>query len=365
MKLSKITSILEEFAPLSLQESYDNAGLLTGNANIDITSALLCIDITEDVINEAISKNCNLIISHHPLVFKGLKKITGDNYIERCIIKAIKSDIALYSAHTNLDCVSNGVSNKICEKLNLINTKILDSSTTKLCKISCFCPIGQPSVELREALFRSGAGELGNYSHCSFNTEGVGSFMGNDNSNPYIGEKNELHFEREQKIEVIVPQHLTQHIVREMIKAHPYEEVAYDVINLQNTNPTIGFGMIGELDKEIDSKDFLLTLKEIFNCKYIRHTDINKNSIKTIAVCGGSGSFLINKAIQQKADIFITGDIKYHDYFTTENKMILADIGHYESEQFTKDIFYEIVTKKLPKFAVQFSEVNTNPINYI
>lgn len=365
MELSKITSILEEFAPLALQEDYDNAGLITGNVNMDITSALVCIDITEDVIDEAITKECNLIISHHPLIFKGLKKITGNNYIERCIIKAIKHNIALYSAHTNLDSVSKGVSFKMCEKIGINNPKILNTSASKLCKLVCYCPIGKPSVDVRTAMFEAGAGNIGNYSQCSFNSEGTGSFMGNDNSNPFVGNKNEIHFEKEQKIEVIVPRHNIKQVVSEMLKAHPYEEVAYDIINIENENPTIGFGMIGELDNEIDSETFLLSLKEIFNCKYIRHTDLKNKTIKTVAVCGGSGSFLINKAMQQKADIFITGDIKYHDYFYTENKIILADIGHYESEQFTKDIFYEIVTKKLPKFAVQFSEVNTNPINYI
>lgn len=365
MKLSEITSAIEEIAPLSLQESYDNAGLITGNHNMDIDSALLCIDITEDVINEAITKKCNLIISHHPLIFKGLKKVTGDNYIERCIILAIKNDIALYSAHTNLDAIYNGVSKKMSEKLNLTNCRILDSSSHKLCKIVCFCPIGQSSLDVKAAMFRAGAGEIGNYSNCSFSTEGQGSFKGNNNSKPYVGEKNIIHFEKEERIEVIAPRHLINNIICEMLKAHPYEEVAYDIINIENTNPYIGFGMIGELNEEVNTKEFIHSLKDIFNCKSIKHTNIYKEKIKKIAVCGGSGSSLINRAMSQNADIYITGDIKYHDYFNTENKLTIVDIGHYESEQYTKDIFYEIVTKKLPKFAVRFSDINTNPINYI
>jgi dinuclear metal center YbgI/SA1388 family protein len=364
MILSSIISIIEDFAPLSLQESYDNAGLLTGERDMNISSALLCIDITEEVIDEAINNGDNLIISHHPLVFKGLKQLTGNSSIEKCLIKAIKNDIAIYTAHTNIDSVLKGVSGKMSEKLNLKNTHILSPTKGSLKKLICFCPEEQAD-KVRDAIFSTGAGDIGNYSHCSFNSEGFGSFTPGENTNPFVGKKSELHFEKEIKIETIVPDHLLSAAIKAMTDAHPYEELAYDIIPTDNINPNTGFGMIGELEQEMNSKDFLLLLKEIFACEYIKHSNIIKEKIKTIALCGGSGSFLINNAIKKKADIYITGDLKYHDYFTSENKIILADIGHFESEQFTKDIIYSLIKKKIPTFAVRFSEVNTNPINYI
>lgn len=364
MKLSKISAILEDFAPLSLQESYDNAGLLTGNKEMDISAALICIDITEEVIDEAIAKECKLIISHHPLVFKGLKKINGSNYIERCIIKAIKEDIAIYCAHTNIDSVRNGVSNKMGEKIGLTNTRILSPNKDTLKKLICYCPV-EHSEKVKEAIFKAGAGKIGNYDSCSYNIHGEGTFKANKDSNPYIGEKGKLHREQEMRIEVVLPKHLKGKVTAAMHNAHPYEEVAYDIMTTEIEDPTTGFGLIGELKEEIDTLEFLTSLKETFKCERIRHSPIKKTKIKTVALCGGSGSFLIDTALRNKADIFITGDIKYHDYFATEDKMIIADIGHYESEQFTKEIFYELLTKKIPTFAVRFSEVNTNPINYI
>jgi len=364
MKLSHITSILEDFAPLSLQESYDNAGLVTGHKEMDISEALLCIDITESVINEAIQKGCNLIISHHPLIFKGLKKINGSNYIERCVIKAIKNDIAIYCAHTNIDSVLNGVSHKMGDKLNLINTRILSPNKDNLKKLICYCP-KEHSEKVRNAIFKAGAGSIGNYDNCSFNINGEGTFKANLKANPFVGEKEKIHTESETRIEVLLPNHISNKVISAMKEAHPYEEVAFDIINTEINDTTTGFGLIGELEEEINTNDFLNLIKETFNCEAIRHSPLINTTIKTVALCGGSGSFLINNAINNKADIFITGDIKYHDYFTTEDKIILADIGHYESEQFTKDIFYELVTKKIPTFAVRFSEVNTNPINYI
>ncbi|MGB5989036.1 MAG: Nif3-like dinuclear metal center hexameric protein [Marinifilaceae bacterium] len=364
MKLSLITSLIEDFSPISLQESYDNAGLLTGNDDMEISSALLCLDITEEVIEEAIEAGNNLIISHHPLVFKGLKKFNGSNMVERCLIKAIKNDIAIYSAHTNIDSVINGVSAKMSEKLNLKNTKILAPTKGNLKKLICYCPKEQ-SDKVREAIFSAGAGEIGNYSNCSYNIEGKGSFKANEKANPFVGKIGDIHFEEEIRIETIVAEHRLQQTISAMTDAHPYEEVAYDIMQTENINPNIGFGMIGELEEAMDTKEFLQSLKTIFDCTHFKHSKIVKEQIKSVALCGGSGSFLINKALSKKADIYITGDIKYHDYFTTEDKIILADIGHYESEQFTKEIFYELVTKKLPTFAVRFSKVNTNPINYI
>jgi len=364
MLLSKIISVLENFAPLSLQESYDNAGLIVGSHKMEISSALLCIDITEEIIEEAIEKNCNLIISHHPLVFGGVKKINGKNYVERCLIKAIKTDIAIYSCHTNIDIVAKGVSHKMSEKLGLTQCRVLSPTKGNLNKIVCYVP-EDSAVKVRAAMFEAGAGTIGNYDNCSYNTSGYGSFRSGENTNPYVGEKGKTHFEKEIKIETIVHNHMIGKVIAEIKKNHPYEEVAYDIYPLNNPNPQIGFGMIGELEKEIDCIDFLKSVKDIFQCQHIKHTAIVKNKIKKVALCGGSGSFLTNVAISQKADIFISGDFKYHDYFKAENKLIIADIGHYESEQFTKEIFYELLIKKFPNFAVRISEINTNPINYI
>lgn len=364
MKLSYITSTIEEFAPLSLQESYDNAGLLTGCKDMSISAALLCIDITEEIIDEAIQKKCNLIISHHPLVFKGIKKINGKNHIERCLIKAIKNDIAIYSAHTNIDSVTNGVSYKMGEKLGLTNTRILSPNNGNLKKLICYCP-EEYSQKVREAIFKAGAGTIGKYDSCSFNSKGEGTFKANLKTNPFVGEKGIVHSEKEIRIETIFPQHLTGKVLYAIKEAHPYEEVAYDIFTTEINDFSTGFGLIGELKEDIDTLTFLKNVKDIFNCERIRYSPIIHSKVKTIALCGGSGSFLINDALRNKADLFITGDIKYHDYFTTEEKMMIADIGHYESEQFTKDIFYELLTKKIPTFAVRFSEVNTNPINYI
>jgi len=364
VKLNKIIKAIEEFAPLSLQESYDNSGLIIGSTDMEISSALLCIDITEDTIQEAIDKNCNLIISHHPIVFKGLKRFNKNNYVERCVIKAIKNDIAIYSAHTNIDSVRGGVSERICEKLNLKNKQILSPSGEKLRKLVCYVPSSH-TEQLRIALFDAGAGHIGKYSSCSYNTEGIGTFMPEKGSNPFVGEIKKLHHEKETRIEVVFPQNLKNKVINSLLANHPYEEVAYDIFILENINPNIGLGMTGELEKEIDSKDFLNIVKKTFKCGTIRHTDINIDKIKKVSVCGGSGSSLLKNAIASKSDIFITADFKYHEFFDAENKIIIADIGHYESEQFTNDIFYEILTKKITNFAVHISGINSNPINYL
>lgn len=364
MKLNKIIKAIEEFAPLSLQESYDNSGLIIGTTDMEISSALLCIDITEDTIQEAIDKNCNLIISHHPIVFKGLKRFNKSNYVERCVIKAIKNDIAIYSAHTNIDSVRGGVSERICEKLNLKNKQILAPSGEKLRKLVCYVPLSH-AEQLRIALFKAGAGHIGKYSSCSYNTEGIGTFMPEKGSNPFVGEIKKLHHEKETRIEVIFPLNLKNKIINSLLANHPYQEVAYDIFILENINPNIGLGMTGELEKEIDSKDFLNIIKKTFKCGTIRYTDINIDKIKKVSVCGGSGSSLLKNAIASKSDIFITADFKYHEFFDAENKIIIADIGHYESEQFTNDIFYEILTKKITNFAVHISGINSNPINYL
>jgi dinuclear metal center YbgI/SA1388 family protein len=364
MRISDITSHLESIAPLTLQEQYDNSGLIIGNPQTEISSALLTIDITEEVIDEAIKNGNELIITHHPIVFSGLKRFNGNNYVERCVIKAIKNDIAIYAAHTNFDSISGGVNTRICEKIGLKDCKILSPLKGHLLKLVTYIPESH-AKEVREAIFDTGAGHIGNYEQCSYNTEGVGTFMGNDDSNPYLGEKGKLHYENEIRFETILPEYLKSKVVNALIKAHPYEEIAYDFYKLENNFPQAGMGMVGYLEKPEEEVDFMRRVKSTFNSKVIKHTKPLGKQIEKVAICGGSGSSLLKNAIASGADIFITGDFKYHQFFDAEERIVIADIGHYESEQFTKDIFYEILTKKFPKFALHLSEVKTNPIQYL
>lgn len=359
-----IISHLESIAPLHLQESYDNCGLLTGNANDRVSNILVTLDCTEEIIDEAVSKNCNLIISHHPIIFTGLKKLIGSNYIERSVIKALKNDISIYAIHTNLDNVLvNGVNSKIAEKLNLKNIQILRKSQLKLAKLVTYVPI-EYTEKVRDALFNAGAGNIGNYSNCSFNSNGEGTFKGNDISNPFIGEKNKLHFENETRIETVFPIYLKNKIIDELTKIHPYEEVAYDIYMLQNENAMTGSGILGELEFELNKNEFLHIIKQNMGAEVIKFTECNKSKIKKVAICGGAGSFLLSDAIANEADAFITADFKYHEFFNSENRIMICDIGHFESEHFTSELIIEIIKNKFPTFAPVFTETNTNPVKY-
>jgi dinuclear metal center YbgI/SA1388 family protein len=364
MLLKQITQYIESVAPLAFQESYDNAGLIIGNPNDEISGALISLDITEDVLDEAIQKELNLVICHHPIVFSGIKKLNGKNYIERCVAKAIKNDIAIYAAHTNLDSVFGGVNSKICEKLKLQHCRILAPTSNFLKKLVTFVPTEQ-AEQVRLALFEAGAGHIGNYDSCSFNLGGDGTFRGNDQTNPFVGKRNQLHTEKEIRIETIFPKHIQSKVIQALLKAHPYEEVACDIYSLDNDFSQAGIGMIGELSAPMAELDFLRKIKETFHCQVVKHTELLGKPIKKVAVCGGSGSSFLNKAIAEKADIFISGDFKYHQFFDTEKQIIVADIGHYESEQFTKEVFYELLTKNFPRFALHLSAINTNPVSYL
>lgn len=364
MQAQEITTFIESLSPLAYQESYDNSGLIIGNPNDSVSGILLTLDITEEVIDEAIKLKMNMIISHHPLIFSGLKKINGKSETERCVLKAIKNNITIYAAHTNLDSVHGGVNSKICEKLGLKNCRVLSPVEGQLKKLVTFIPVAD-AEKVRAAIFDAGAGHIGNYDSCGFNAKGSGSFRGNESTNPYVGEKGKIHFEEETRFETIFPRYLQNKIVNALIKTHPYEEVAYDIYPLDNLNPQVGIGMVGELGQEVDETEFLQTIKNIFDCKAIRHTAFLNKKIKKVAIVGGSGSSYLHAAIGANADIFITGDFKYHQFFDAANKILIADIGHFESEQFTKELFYELLTKKFPKFAVRLSEVKTNPVNYL
>lgn len=363
MKIQDITSLLETVAPLSLQEDYDNAGLITGNSGWECTGVITSLDATEEVVKEAIEKRCNLIVSHHPIVFWGLKKITGKNYVERTIITAIKNDIAIYAIHTNLDNIKQGVNKRIAEKLNLQDIQILQSRESLLKKLVTFAPVDK-AEDIRTALFEAGAGNLGKYSECSFNSEGTGTFKPGEGADPYVGEIGVRHEERELKIEVIFPVYLQQKITAAMIKAHPYEEVAYDILSLGNYLSDAGSGMIGDLPTAVSETQLLHDIRSAFALKVIRHTRLMGKKVKKIAVCGGAGIFLLPAALSVKADVFITSDIKYHEFFDAEGRILLADIGHYESEQFTIDLLFDILKQNFPNFAVLKTGTNTNPVNY-
>lgn len=364
MKLKEIVRVLENFAPPSYQESYDNAGLLTGNHGMEVSGVLLTLDVTEAVIEEAIQEKCNVIIAHHPLIFKGLKKLTGNHWVERCVIKAIKNDIAIYAIHTNLDHVAGGVNTKIAQKLGLQNLKILNPKTETLTKLVTFVPKDH-SESVLEALYTAGAGEIGNYDHCSFQTEGTGTFRPNDNSKAFIGEKGKDESVDEIRLEVVFEGHKSGKVLSALKQAHPYEEVAYYLTALQNKNQEVGAGMIGELPASQEPIEFLKDLKVKMNTGTIKHTAIHCDKVQKVAVCGGAGGFLLNRAISAGADVFVTSDFKYHDYFEADGKIVIADIGHYESEQFTKELLQEIIEKAGIEINTKISTTITNPVNYL
>ncbi len=363
MTIAAIIKVLESIAPPVLQEDYDNAGLLTGNPGWNCSGILCTLDATEVVVEEARALHCNLIVAHHPIIFRGLKKITGRNYVERTIINAIKNDIAIYAIHTNLDNVINGVNNTIADKLNLQNRQILLPKENMLMKLYTFVP-PEHSENLRIAVFNAGGGFIGNYSECSFNTAGEGTFKAGENTNPFVGEKNARHEENEIRIEVVFPAYLKSNIIAALVKAHPYEEPAFDVIALSNNFNKTGSGLYGELENAVSEQDFLLLLRDSFGLKVVRHTELLQKPVKKIAVCGGAGSFLIGKAQATGADFYITADVKYHEFFDADKKMVLADIGHWESEQFTTELLYDVLQAKFPNFAVLKTKTRTNPVYY-
>ena len=364
INIKNITDYLESIAPLNYQESYDNCGLITGNKDTPLKGILVCLDSTEEVVNEAVKNNCNLIISHHPIVFSGLKKINGKNYVERAIIAAIKNDIAIYAIHTNLDNVSNGVNGMIAKKLGLINTRVLSPKKRLLSKLVTFSPL-EHAEKIRMTVFKAGAGNIGNYSECSFSTPGDGTFKGNESSNPFAGEKGKIHKENEIRIETIFESHKQNAIIKALIEVHPYEEVAFDIYALENSYSNIGSGMIGELIDNQQEIEFLKKVKQIMKVSSLRHTALLGKPIKKVAVCGGSGSFLVPDAIQEGANVFISADFKYHQFFDADKKIVIADIGHFESEQFTLELIETLILEKFSTFAVRLTTVNTNPIQYM
>ncbi|MFT4781613.1 MAG: dinuclear metal center YbgI/SA1388 family protein [Psychroserpens sp.] len=364
MIVQDIMNQLEELAPLAYAEDFDNVGLLVGNKNSEVSGVLITLDTLETVVDEAIKKNCNLIVSFHPIIFKGLKALTGKDYVERTVLKAIKNDIAIYAIHTALDNSIRGVNDIICNTLGLENKKILIPQRGTIKKLTTYVPLGNANT-LRAQLFKAGAGNIGNYDNCSFNAQGQGTYRGNENSNPTLGKRGELHEEAEVQISVTFNKHVESKLLRVLFEHHPYEEVAFEVATLDNYDQHIGIGMVGELKETQETKAFLKFVKEKMNVSCIKHSEISKEKIKKIAVLGGSGSFAITAAQRAGADILITSDLKYHDFFSAEKKIIVVDIGHYESEQFTKTFLVDYLSQKNTSFAVVLSTTNTNPVKYL
>ncbi|MCG1037206.1 Nif3-like dinuclear metal center hexameric protein [Polaribacter sargassicola] len=364
MTIKNITNYIEELAPLNYAEDFDNVGLLVGNYQTEVTNILVTLDTLEETVDEAISKNCNLIVSFHPIIFGGLKKLNGNSYVERVVLKAIKNDIAIYATHTALDNSKNGVSAKMCEVLGLINSKILIPKKGIIKKLTTYVP-NKNAEQLRYALFSANAGNIGNYDNCSFNILGEGTFKGNSSSNPTLGEKNKNHTEKETQISVIFESKDEGNILKALKENHPYEEVSFEVVTLENIHQDIGMGMIGEFPLEMEEKEFLLYLKKTMKTDCVRHSKLINKKIKKVAVLGGSGSFAISNAKRAGADAYISADFKYHEFFKAENSILLADIGHYESEQFTKNLLVDYLKKKFSNFAIILSEKSTNPIYYI
>ena len=363
MQIKDIVAEIERFANPALKEDYDNVGLLVGSVEEEATGVLITLDVTHEVIDEAIEKNCNLIVAHHPLIFRGLKNITDSTDIGSMVIKAIRNGIAIFAGHTNVDSVPDGVSGMMARKLGLVNTSVLQPLNKRLLKLVVYVP-EEHAAKVRNAIFEAGAGVIGNYDSCSYNISGTGTFRAGENTDPFVGEKGKLHFEPEARIETVMPDFVKNKVVSAMLEVHPYEEVAYDIYSLENEWYGAGLGLTGELPEPVDEKQFLSLLKEKFNTGCIKHTSLLGKPVKKVALCGGAGSEFLSAAMRTGADVFVSGDFKYHQFFDAGNRILIADIGHFESEQFTKELFFEILTKKFSNFAIRLSEVNTNPIKY-
>ena len=364
MRIKEILQVIETLAPLPLQEEYDNSGIQVGDPNREALGVLFCIDVTEDVIDEAISLKCNLIIAHHPIAFKSFKSLTGKNYTERCMIKAIKNDITLYAAHTNLDNASGGVNFKLASMLGLENVRILTPKSNALLKFITTVPHDH-AESVRNAIFNAGAGNIGDYDSCSYNLEGEGTFRAKEGAHPHVGEVGKLHFEPEVRIETVIPAMKKNEVIRALIAVHPYEEPVFDLYPIANDWTQHGSGITGVLPEPMQEQDFLYMLKDVFKLHHVNHSRLRGKEIREVALCGGSGAFLIGPAIDYGADVFITGEARYNDFYDVEDKLLLAVIGHYESEICTKDIFYDAISKKYPNFVMHLSAFDSNPVNYL
>ncbi len=369
MIVNDVIKYLEGWAPKETAWQKDNTGLQIGATESKIKNIFLCLELTEIALSEAVEKNCNFIITHHPFIFQPLKKIdiTNDKN-SKLIEKIIKNDITLYSFHTNLDFTKNGVSFALAKKLDLKNISFLENQESNQFKLVVFVP-GNNLNEVLDAIFNSGGGKIGEYEKCSFQVPGKGTFEGSENSNPAIGKAQNFEKVDEIRLEILIDSWNLKKVISAMIEAHPYEEPAFDVYPLQNKNVNFGFGAIGNLENSLSENDFLNFVKEKLNLINLRFVKGKSGSIKKVAVCGGSGSDLLKQAILQKADAFITADVKYHTFHDAEDEILLIDAGHYETEIL---VFDEVKTK-LEKLILKYnsdSEIfvfsqSTNPVRYL
>lgn len=363
MKIKEFIKEFEQIIPVRQAEDFDNVGLLCGNPEREISGVLIAHDALEFIIDEAIEKNFNLILCFHPIIFSGLKSITGKNYVERAVLKALENKIAIYAIHTAFDNDYFGVNYKICEVLGLKNQQVLMPKKNQLKKLEVYVPTDS-AEKLRNALFVAGAGNIGFYDECSFTIQGDGTFRPLEGSNPVTGTHNERENANEVLLSVIFEDYKKHQILFAMKQNHPYEEVAYQLISLDNENQYTGLGRFGDLETEMNETDFLKFVKEKFNLNIIRHSSLNNKKIRTIGVLGGSGVSGIKAAMSAKCDAYITGDVKYHDFFSAEGKMLICDIGHFESEQFVVQQLFEILSEKFTTFAIAKTTQITNPVNY-
>ncbi len=362
MVIKDVTDYLEQLAPLHYAEDFDNVGLLTGDYNDPVNGILVTLDCLENVVDEAIEKNCNLIVAFHPIIFKGLKHLRASDYVRKTVVKAIKNDIAIYAVHTAIDVANGGVSYLMASELGLKNITTLTPKKGLIKKLITYVP-NDHIHDVKKALFNAGAGSLGNYDECSFSTSGTGTFKGNEKSEPVIGESGTRSTVNEQQLSITYLPHLESKILKALFTSHPYEQVAYEVSTLENTYQNIGMGAIGTLENTLNVDDFLKLLKAVYGSGAVRYSLSRKRNIKTVAVLGGSGAFAIQNAIRAGADAYVTADLKYHDFFQGEN-ILLCDVGHYESEQFTKNLLQEYLSKKFSSFAILCADARTNPVNY-
>jgi dinuclear metal center YbgI/SA1388 family protein len=365
MSGKEIIKYLEEWAPKGIAWDRDNVGLQVGNLEIKIKNIMLSLDLSDNVIENAIEEQCNLIITHHPILYHPLKNLDlSKDQIARMIEKLIKNNITLYSAHTNLDFTKHGVSYQLAERIKLKKIRFLKGLSENQVKLVVFIPISYIK-KVADAIHYSGGGIIGEYSHCSFRTEGTGTFKGSDESNPVVGNKGVVEFVEEVKLEVLVDEWRLNQVISAMKKAHPYEEVAYDIIALKNDNVNYGMGAMGELEVAMNTNEFLDFISSKLKTAHLRYASSKKKKIKTVAVCGGSCGELLDEAIRQNADAFVTADLKYDTFQDAEGKILLIDAGHYETEMPVLDE----VQRRLKRFlninkkikVLKFKD-STNPI---
>ncbi|WP_185851127.1 Nif3-like dinuclear metal center hexameric protein [Blattabacterium cuenoti] len=358
-----IAEKLEIFAPIEYAESYDKIGLIVGSYDQEVKKIMITLDLTEEVFSESMDKKCNLIISFHPILFKPIKSLIGNNYSERVLISALKNNISVYVIHTNLDVIWDGTHSYISKLLKLTKEEVLFPKEGSIKKLTTYVPYSY-SEKVRNALFNAGAGNISNYSHCSYNVDGYGTFMGNDKTKPFLGKKGYFHMEKEMCINVIFPTHKLHSIKHALFNSHPYEEVSYEIYKIENINPYLGIGRIGLLEEEMNEYDFLHYLKRKMSLSCMRHSIFTGKNIKNVSIIAGSGSFGIEKSIEMKADVFISSDFKYHDFFKSNQQILIVDIGHYESEKSNKYLLKYFLDKKFIHIPIYESEIDTNPVKY-